>query len=43
MLLEQRFTSLELSHDGKVLHGAVGEAMRGDGVQASRSRNFANL
>ena len=28
---------VELSHDGKVLHGAVDEAMRGDGVQASRS------
>ena len=30
---------LELSRDGKVRHGAVDEAMRGDGVQASRSLN----
>ena len=31
---------VDLSHVGEVLHGAVDEAMRGDGVQASRSLNL---
>ena len=31
---------VDLSHVGEVLHGAVDEAMRGDGVQASHSLNL---
>ena len=34
---------LELSHDGKVLHSAMDEAMRGDGVQASRSLSLCKF